>query len=75
MLIEYILESLVYPNKKIAAGFESTDLKLHSGTFVTGIVKKETDKELTLINADGQTISVETADIDPAETQPAIWIM
>src|SRR5205807_9166062 len=53
---EYLLESLVYPNAKIAAGFESVILKLKDGSVMTGIVKREDDRVLMLVDADGNRL-------------------
>ena len=55
---EYLLESIVLPNAKIAAGFESVILRLKDGRTVTGIVKKQTDETVDLIDADGKKIHV-----------------
>jgi quinoprotein glucose dehydrogenase len=60
---EYLLESLVDPNKAIARGFETAVLTLDDGRSVSGIVKNQTDKELTLVNAEAQTLVVATAEI------------
>ena len=37
---EYILESIMLPNAKIAPGFESASIKLKDGRFLTGVVKR-----------------------------------
>ena len=64
---EYLLESIVYPNAKIAPGFESVILRLKNGKAVTGIVKKETGSELQLIDADGHKIDVQKSQIQSRE--------
>ncbi|HEY2586712.1 MAG TPA: HEAT repeat domain-containing protein [Tepidisphaeraceae bacterium] len=64
---EYLLESIVYPNAKIAPGFESVILRLKDGKAVTGIVKKETDSQLELIDADGKQIEVNKSEIQSRE--------
>jgi quinoprotein glucose dehydrogenase len=61
---EYLLESIVYPNAKIAAGFESVIVRLKNGKAVTGIVKQETDADLELIDPDGHKIHVSKAEIE-----------
>ncbi len=55
---EYLLESIVHPNKEIAKGFDTVVIELDDGSLVTGIVKSETPTELTLINADAKTFTV-----------------
>jgi quinoprotein glucose dehydrogenase len=46
---EYILESMLFPNKQIAPGFESLIVQMNDGRSFAGVVKKQTDQELTLI--------------------------
>lgn len=45
---QYLIESIVLPNKEIAKGFESAILILDTGRVATGIVKKENEETLTL---------------------------
>ena len=40
---DYILESIVAPNAKIAPGFESAGVKLKNGKFLVGVVKEENE--------------------------------
>jgi quinoprotein glucose dehydrogenase len=60
---EYLLESLVEPNKTIAKGFETAVLTLDDGRSVSGIVKSQDAKELTLVTAEAQTLTIPTAEI------------
>jgi len=60
---EYILESIVFPNAKVAPGFESATIKTRSGKAVMGVVKGETPSEVTVMDADGNTIKVAKSDI------------
>ena len=55
---EYILESLVAPNQKIAQGFESVVLATSDGKLVTGVLRGEDDKEVRLMTAEGQPLTV-----------------
>ena len=53
---EYLLESILYPNKVIAPGFENVMLVLKNGDELAGAVKGETAKELVLnLAEDGST--------------------
>jgi quinoprotein glucose dehydrogenase len=61
---DYLLESIVEPNRQIAKGFESVVLTLVNGKSVTGIVKAEDDKELRLMTAEGQVVTVAKGQID-----------
>ncbi len=52
---DYILESIVDPNKVIAPGFESAFVKTKDGQRISGVVKKDDDKVLVL--ADGTNVT------------------
>ncbi|HEX4795130.1 MAG TPA: HEAT repeat domain-containing protein [Humisphaera sp.] len=64
---EYILESIIFPNAKIAPGFESAVIKTKSGKVVMGVVKSETASEVSVMDADGNLIKVAKADITSRE--------
>jgi quinoprotein glucose dehydrogenase len=53
---EYILESIVAPNAKIAEGFETVVVQTKDtpARYRTGVLKKEDDKELVLMNPDAE---------------------
>jgi quinoprotein glucose dehydrogenase len=59
----HLVESIVNPNAKIAQGFETTILKLKSNVTVGGIVKKETDKELILVDPNEGEQEIDKEDI------------
>jgi quinoprotein glucose dehydrogenase len=61
---EYLLESVVDPNKVIAKGFETVVLALDDGRQVAGILKSEDSKQLTLMTPDGKLVTVEKSKID-----------
>lgn len=61
---EYLLESIVLPNAKIAPGFETVVMKLKDGKTVAGVLKSETPSEHVLLNADGQTVKVPAAQVE-----------
>ena len=61
---EYILESIIFPNKQIAPGFENLIVQTNDGEVYTGIVKKQDDKELTLMSpADASLTTLKKSDI------------
>lgn len=60
---EYILESILHPNKVIAAGFENLLIEMKDGAFVAGIVKSETDAELVVNSPEDGPITLKKADI------------
>ncbi|QOV89311.1 DUF7133 domain-containing protein [Humisphaera borealis] len=45
---EYILESILYPSKKIAEGWETVSIKTTDDEVIAGVLKAETATELTL---------------------------
>ncbi|HSH95199.1 MAG TPA: HEAT repeat domain-containing protein, partial [Roseimicrobium sp.] len=59
----YILESIVHPNAKIAAGFETATLSLKNGTSVIGIVKRDNPDSLDVLSPEDGLVSVKKADI------------
>jgi quinoprotein glucose dehydrogenase len=61
---EYLLESIVDPNKQIAKGYESVLLVLNNGQTRTGILKGEDAKEIRLMTAEGKLVAVAKDEID-----------
>ena len=71
---EYLLESILFPNKKIAPGFENLILKTRAGETHAGVVQSETDRELVLNEVeDGlvRTVHLKKADIASRTTGPS----
>jgi quinoprotein glucose dehydrogenase len=68
---DYLLESLVDPNKQIAKGYESVVVTLQNGKLLSGILKSEDAKELRLMNADGQIIAIPKAEIEDRGRGPS----
>jgi len=60
---EYLLESIVYPNKHIAAGFESLLVTMNNGTIYAGLLKSETADELELNSPEDGLLKLKKADI------------
>ncbi|HVE40988.1 MAG TPA: PVC-type heme-binding CxxCH protein [Planctomycetota bacterium] len=60
---EYLLDSIVAPNKQIAEGWGQTALQLQNDAVEVGRVEKETDAALTLVLADGQRKMIPKSDI------------
>jgi quinoprotein glucose dehydrogenase len=53
---EYILESILFPNKQIAPGFESSLVEMNDGEAYAGIVKGQDAKEVTLLSVEDGTV-------------------
>ena len=60
---DYVLESIVLPNRVIAPGFESLLVTLKNGQTVAGLVKAETGDELTLNSPEDGLLKLKKADI------------
>ncbi len=60
---EYLLESMLFPNKQIAAEFETTIVTLKSGANHAGIVKNETESELVLHSPEDGLLKLKKSEI------------
>ncbi len=60
---EYLLESLVLPNKVIAAGFETLLVTMKNGTIYAGLVKSESTDELVLNSPEDGILKINKSDI------------
>ena len=60
---EYLLESIVDPNAKIAAGFETLMITLKDGSIHAGIFKKETEAELAILPPIGALETLKKSEI------------
>ena len=55
----YILESIIEPNKQIAAGHAQVVIMTDEGLMYTGVVKEDNETELGLMDADGNVTRIE----------------
>jgi quinoprotein glucose dehydrogenase len=60
---EYLLESIVYPNKHIATGFESLLVTMNNGAIYGGLLKGESDTELELNSPEDGLLKLKKADL------------
>jgi quinoprotein glucose dehydrogenase len=60
---EYILESILFPNKSIAPGFESLIVTLKNGMSYAGLLKSETAGELVINSPEDGLVTVKKADV------------
>ena len=60
---EYILESIVAPNREIAAGFETVLVTLKDGNAYAGQVKKETEAEIEVNSPEDGLIKIKKSEI------------
>jgi quinoprotein glucose dehydrogenase len=68
---EYLLESIVDPNAKIAAGFETVIVTLQDGSLHAGILKGESETELSLMQPTGVLEKLSKAQIKSRERGPS----
>jgi len=72
---DYLLESIVLPNAKIAPGFETVVIQTKEGKYRTGILRHEDDKTIELLNPDlepeKQHIVVDKSDIKARDRGPS----
>jgi len=60
---EYLLESILTPNKQIAEGWGQTSFQLQNEAVEVGRIEKESESTVTLILPDGQRKAIAKADI------------
>jgi quinoprotein glucose dehydrogenase len=68
---EYLLESIVEPNAKIAQGFESVVVTLTDGSIHAGILKSDSAEELSLMPPTGTLEKLEKSRIKTRESGPS----
>ncbi|MGQ0635641.1 MAG: PVC-type heme-binding CxxCH protein [Planctomycetaceae bacterium] len=61
---EYLLESLVFPDRQIAKGFDPVVVVTRSGKVFSGTMKPGDDHEAVVLTADGETISIPRSEIE-----------
>ncbi len=60
---EYLLESILFPNKEIAKGYGQETFALKNEDIVSGRIEKEGDAEVVLLLADGQRNTIAKPEI------------
>jgi quinoprotein glucose dehydrogenase len=70
---EHLLESMLYPNRKIAKGFDTFDIETKEGDRIIGVLKEETGEALTIVTAENKRVIVKKGDI--AERRKALSAM
>ena len=61
---QYLLEAIVHPNKVVTEGFSQVKVMTDEGDLFVGVVKRETDEALVLMDADGKEIVIEQVAIE-----------
>jgi len=65
---EKLIESVLYPSKFILDGYQQTTIKTNDGVVLVGIIRGETDKEVTLLDANGQKNDIKKENIKLRKT-------
>ncbi len=60
---DYLLESLIDPNKVIAKGFESVILTLEDGRVVSGVLRSKTDKQYVIVTPEAKVLTFAKDDV------------
>ncbi len=61
---EYLLESIVDPNRQIAKGFDSVVILDADGKVHTGVLKSEDEAEVKIMTAEGVVVAIRQDDIE-----------
>jgi quinoprotein glucose dehydrogenase len=68
---EYLLESMVLPDKQIAHGFDTVVLDMADGKTITGVFKSETPKIITLATTEGTVLHVDKSKVEDRRRGPS----
>jgi putative heme-binding domain-containing protein len=68
--VDYIIDSLLEPAKKIKEGYHTTVVTTKKGDLITGGLIRETDREIVLRMADGNERKIATPAIKKKEISP-----
>lgn len=61
---EYLLESLLVPEAKIAKGFEGVIVSTVDGKVLSGTLQSEDERELRIMDANGESLVIAKSDIE-----------
>src|SRR5262249_44797429 len=62
--IDYLIESILLPNKAIKENYHSLNVATKDGRFLSGIPIRQTEKELVLRDAEDKEVSIPLRDIE-----------
>lgn len=64
---QFLIESVLYPSKQILDGYQQTIVRMKDGDVLSGVVKAETDSEITLYDAAANKTVIKKSDIKERE--------
>jgi len=56
--VDYLIESLLYPNRKVKEGYHSVMVETKDGQELTGILARETNDQLVIVDATNKELTV-----------------
>jgi putative heme-binding domain-containing protein len=62
--VDYLIDSLLLPNKQVKEGYNSLRIETKGGKQVSGVKVRETPKELTLRDGEDREVVIQKDDID-----------
>lgn len=70
--VDYLVESLLWPDRKVKENYHSMIVTLTTGEVVTGIPVRKTPAEIVLRNAENKLISIPTRDVEASRVGGSI---
>lgn len=70
--VDYLVESLLEPNKKVKENYHSMIVATSDGEIITGIPVRKSDEEIVLRNAENKLVSIATRDVEESKTGGSI---
>ncbi|MFP6750308.1 MAG: hypothetical protein VB855_01415, partial [Pirellulaceae bacterium] len=67
---EQILESILYPSRKIEPAYSSYIVETVDGRVLTGLIKSKSDTQLVLVTVDAKEVTLPMEDVDLLVRQP-----
>lgn len=68
--LDYLLESLLEPNKKIKEGYHTTVITTANGQVLAGLLVRKTDRELLLRDATSKELTIAADDVESQAVSP-----
>ncbi len=60
---EHLIEDVLYPSKQIESGYQQTMIRTKDGDVQSGVVRQETDEEVTMYDSTARKIVIRKSDI------------
>jgi putative heme-binding domain-containing protein len=70
--VDYLVESLLEPNKKVKENYHSMIVATVEGEIITGVPVQKTEEEIVLRNAENKLVSIATRDVEETKVGGSI---